>query len=369
MNIYRSGTSRWRAFGWKIVWTVFAMFSPEFVLWRAAMQLRNARNLYRERNKCFSRTEDDKEKDATRESPVTSDHSNFCPVVLFRRKPKKELWGIEHGYFASMGGFELLCEGNSRTSLEQGKRTVITSAGVLRLAELDMLPDISEKTIHARSKSGGLAKGLVCLQVSWMLIQTIARKVSGLPITLLELNTLSHVGCCVIFYALWWYKPQDVTETVMIDVTECERCNMLLRNKIDDLVTVEAPNAGDKDLVDRGKAMPFFLGVLSLAYGGVHISAWNSHFPSDIEQIMWRVAACIVAGGGFVLGGCAAWSDWLVDRQIEEPLGMDIFFVISGLLYCAARLFLVTEAFISIRSLPVGAYDTVVWSTLLPHLV
>ena len=38
------------------------------------------------------------------------------------------------------------------------------------------------------------------------------------------------------------------------------------------------------------------------------------------------------------------------------------------LLFFFARLFIVVEAFISIRSLPVGAYDTVNWINFLPHI-
>jgi len=42
--------------------------------------------------------------------------------------------------------------------------------------------------------------------------------------------------------------------------------------------------------------------------------------------------------------------------------------ILMLLVYSFARLFLVTEAFISIRSLPVGAYDTVTWVNVLPHV-
>lgn len=38
------------------------------------------------------------------------------------------------------------------------------------------------------------------------------------------------------------------------------------------------------------------------------------------------------------------------------------------LLYPVARLYIVVEAFASLRSLPVGAYDTVVWVEMFPHL-
>jgi len=37
-------------------------------------------------------------------------------------------------------------------------------------------------------------------------------------------------------------------------------------------------------------------------------------------------------------------------------------------IYCFAKFFLVLEAFISLRKLPLSAYDTPRWTTLLPHL-
>ena len=69
-----------------------------------------------------------------------------------------------------------------------------------------------------------LAKGLVCFQVTWMVVQVqhnvpftwqtlegfnqlyqqaIARKASGYPLALLELHTLVHVLCALIMYSLW----------------------------------------------------------------------------------------------------------------------------------------------------------------------
>ena len=43
-------------------------------------------------------------------------------------------------------------------------------------------------------------------------------------------------------------------------------------------------------------------------------------------------------------------------------------FSIALALYCAARAFIVVEAFISLRSLPADAYKTPNWTAWLPHL-
>jgi len=41
---------------------------------------------------------------------------------------------------------------------------------------------------------------------------------------------------------------------------------------------------------------------------------------------------------------------------------------VCGLAYALARVYLVVEAVISLRSLPANAYDTPDWSQLIPHL-
>jgi len=67
-----------------------------------------------------------------------------------------------------------------------------------------------------KSKVNSLAKGLVCIQGCWMLVQGVARKFHGLPVTLLELNTIIHVVCALLMYLLWLKKPQEVETPTII---------------------------------------------------------------------------------------------------------------------------------------------------------
>lgn len=46
--------------------------------------------------------------------------------------------------------------------------------------------------------------------------------------------------------------------------------------------------------------------------------------------------------------------------EIGQGLGLS--------LYVLARLYLLAEVFLSLRSLPAGCYDTVVWLRLWPHV-
>lgn len=134
--------------------------------------------------------------------------------------------------------------------------------------------------------------------------------------------------------------------------------------------------------VSRMKTLLLFA-VLGLFYGGVHATSWNGHFPSLVERALWRVSVCVVAGGGFVVSGLFLlfdrFDDWLILRQekgfklktifrscICTVLGAAGWVLILGL--SISRIYIVVEAFISIRSLPLGSYSTVRWVNFLPHI-
>ena len=86
------------------------------------------------------------------------------------------------------------------------------------MATMGLLPDLEKKAIMDKSKADSLGKALVCFQILWMSIQTIARIPAKLPITLLEVNTVAHVFCGVILFLIWWHKPKDISEPQPIKI-------------------------------------------------------------------------------------------------------------------------------------------------------
>lgn len=111
-------------------------------------------------------------------------------------------------------------------------RLTISTKGLAFLAKHAHFVNIPDAAIRDKSKADWLAKALVCIQVSWMLAQTIARKIVGYPITLLEVHTLTHVACAIAMYGLWFQKPLDVRDPAWVDASEFEDllALMLVRN-------------------------------------------------------------------------------------------------------------------------------------------
>jgi hypothetical protein len=173
-----------------------------------------------------------------------------------------------------------------------------------------------------------------------------------------------------------------------------------LENSSIEFVVREAPNwpssAGllYKSFYPTWAAIALVVGL----YGSLHAAAWNSHFPSDAEKVLWRVSSIIVAISGFLafaavavdrlpsLGRESYFRTW--DDRVQRCtsfiesiwLGLQIFLaglfmlvipiplVVSLLVYIPARIYLVLDAFLSLRSAPVELYQTPNWTQWIPHL-
>ncbi|KAI1622401.1 hypothetical protein EDD37DRAFT_651679 [Exophiala viscosa] len=175
--------------------------------------------------------------------------------------------------------------------------------------------------------------------------------------------------------------------------------------------------------------------LVSAAYAGVHVALWNYEFPTEVENLLWRVASCALGAPlaiipgicsitacfslwrqikalalllGEALGSLKAWSpgrrsvepastedrdDSATTRKeptgrvtkemrrlkidflnlLDDLLYYSIIFLVfpsmlaSMALYVLSRLYIVVEAFISLRRVPVGVYETTTWAQYIPH--
>ena len=125
--------------------------------------------------------------------------------------PKRfQEWNLSQALYATMGGFAV-----DSTSFWRQSRITFTPAGILELAQLGILPCVSAEDIEDKSKADTLAKFIVVLHATWFLVQAVARTVSGLPLTLLEIHTVAHVICTFVIYGLWFQKPYNVNRPTL----------------------------------------------------------------------------------------------------------------------------------------------------------
>ena len=143
-------------------------------------------------------------------------------------EPQPDSFSLLYGFFVVMGGFVVDVSHIHNTI----SRLTISPKGVAFLARHGHSLRISDSTIRDKSKADILAKTLVCVQVGWTLVQTIARRIVGYPIILLEVHTLVHVACAIGIYGLWFQKPLDLRDPAWVDASEFEDllALMLVRN-------------------------------------------------------------------------------------------------------------------------------------------
>ena len=298
-----------------------------------------------------------------------------------------------------MGGFVLA-----------SSQKTLTPQGMLRLADLGevAVTKTSKAAIMDRSKADGVGKLLICFQAAWMIVQCIGRLANRLPLTLLEINTLGHVLCALSLYTIWYRKPQDMNDPISLHTMASDldldsdwesrnplgsRFSRITRrprpirpgtpssdtNSSSDSrnprtrpysVAEEVANWNIKEFsksftIQRHLVFCF----ASSSFGSLHLMAWHATFPSLIEKLLWRSSAVYVAGSGIFVACCL-----LAIHISSKPSAVFTSIVTVGMLtsapalYVGARLFLLLEAFISLRALPMQAYQTPEWTLSIPHL-
>lgn len=413
-----------------------AILFPEFIVCCAVSQLVQARRIRR----CW----EDKFKDFDNESV-------------------KSWLGMSGAFFVVMGGFVVQDEKKPKTatSKESARRDVSSSSsskeeekdvttticleGFKALLESGILSEgIKEGTfteahfascnIEDKGKADGITKFLVVIQILWMAVQCIGRKANGLPVTLLEIHVLTQILFSTITYFSWWNKPLDVAEPIVLslDAARLLEAGIVARQErysLNPMLNIEHTRQGGiirmfyrtaYDLlasfvvIDKADKFEISATILGLLSCGIHAAAWNFHFPTEIERLLWRIASigigsmplllCLTVYG---LGG-EVYCQWTfydlhyrgkpihrallqawkrgVDGDRPEgapenkkfgsskrlpPWASFLHYGVAAVFafgYFLSVLYLTIESFVSVRSLPKGAYSTVEWSDFFPHI-
>ncbi|KAK4681439.1 hypothetical protein QC764_107355 [Podospora pseudoanserina] len=305
---------------------------------------------------------------------------------------------MQYAFFVTMGRLTVR---HQESDIDEGHkmRTCIISAHLAKeVADQDvkalMLP---RSFIMHQSKADFFKKSLVVIQVSWVIIECAARKVYGLPLSLLELHIMVHVVCAILMYAFWFNKPLDLQGSYEVKDRNAMKTIHRAAKETDSLFYRNHGNILNfqhklvpKDPFDfllkalayvyHHELAVFSSPVLPVAYGGVHLSAWNFEFPTVQEAVIWKVSSIIIASTGpaLILATLfAAAFSWLIlgswcdesehyesDDEVAVlgqavmPLLITPFIIGITMLIVmlAARVFLVVEVFISLRAAPLGVF-------------
>jgi len=106
-----------------------------------------------------------------------------------------------------------------------------------------------------------------------------------------------------------------------------------------------------------------------------------THFVTHREEKIWHIASIMSAtapgamllSSGLILGGSVLIEGWIRGQDIEEPHDGGCWLAsIVGTLGLVAIIIsrgaLIVESFLSLRSLPLGAFQVTEWTNYIPHL-
>ncbi|KAH8591595.1 hypothetical protein B0O99DRAFT_690409 [Bisporella sp. PMI_857] len=184
------------------------------------------------------------------------------------------------------------------------------------------IPAISSKEIGDKNKSDVFLKGTALIQLIWLLTQVIIRSIKGLPISHLEVAVLAFAGSTIFTYAFSWSKPQGVNNpTYVKPPAKTVIDNVVLATLHTQLVPLSGytgtrvssvfldgppninllhpiPNDAEYDIRPRffnwtSRFTYYFMGltISAVLFGIIHCLAWNFHYPSLLEKILWRICS------------------------------------------------------------------------------
>jgi hypothetical protein len=371
-------------------------------------------------------------------------------------------WTIKHAFFADMGGFLI-------KPLEADLPSFPLDAKQLYILVKDKYleyPNLNEEEIEDRNKSGKLARSVhgyltslssllvmhysylgrlfTLAQAIWFTLNCIFRFAQGIFVTTLELTTLSFILAFLIMSYCWYHKPMDVNRPITLQLTTSVAA-IRENHQVSGLKWYETPFdylSRDQGFLARfwryyirilhhmhipmatqPKRRPYdripshyFLNTDSRAeiiaaptivlFSAMFLIAWNSHFPTATEKLLWRIASVNTLAYALIGSPLSAyfqrtmfraelrqqkaqamldrtrepkrWIDRFAaklrnidpeqDPDLEIPLRALIPVSFLCATYCVGRGFILTEDLIGLRSLPESAFQTVSWSKYVPHL-
>lgn len=259
LNIPPRGELPVKQFLRKTKWVFIAIFAPELVLFSAWQQLYTANEFCKEANmihpgRVNNPTNDRGQSDGSHTRHASRPQNPTVPCAgqsasgkqtNEEKKPDRDVeqgrstpiapFSLTLGFYVVMGGFTV----DVSDMYDTVDTLTLTPEGVLYFLRRGWMTgsEISTRAIRDKSKADYLGKGLVVLQVTWMCLQSISRKASGLPLSVLEIHTLVHSFCALLMFLMWWNKPLDIRDATVLSTADFvdELALIAINTSFDDL--------------------------------------------------------------------------------------------------------------------------------------
>ncbi|KAK7028218.1 hypothetical protein VNI00_014908 [Paramarasmius palmivorus] len=293
----------------------------------------------------------------------------------------------------------------------------LVAKGYITLTEDEIKDNLSHSDV--------ITKSIAVIQTIWFIVQVIARAVEGLAITELEIVTVGFAILNFGTYFLWWNKPLRVRHPVRVYWRQMEKSgagetgegkggiwgtrwegagaigkyiyatDLLFENEGPDnillrllLLPLWIPwhifSVCFQILIDRDDsnlAIPIssrldndplhlYITVYGIAalFGAIHCIPWVFQFPTHTEQLLWRISAVAVAVGPIAMGFLHGFNERLNNTTGWIRFIATIILLFLPLAYAVFRITLLVIAFTALRDLSPSAYQTVQWTTFIPHI-
>ena len=322
-------------------------------------------------------------------------------AVICLRKMGVEDSTLMHGFFLNMRGFyvrspqdeilnlryqhiQRVSEGNLVQEVTDPSgsidfRATKPSAQPQWLYLLRGISKYSMKTLAASDMPTTL---IACTQVMWFVTQVVSRVFQDLAVTLLEVSTIAYVLCALVAYTAWWEKPQGCRSPIVFDCTHQEFLALSqVRDPDHDLFT-NCKSANSYPWFDyliehglddfplrknKAGSIKYIWTITFLLFAALHLATWNISLPTRTELWAWRASTIYCASFPLMMSLHTWMFERPIDDSMEDILSFCIFVVVSVLMI-VTRTYMIVEIFISLRVLPSSAYDSVHWSSFVPHI-